>query len=117
MGKFEEAKKRMFESYRHVVTVQDSSSDDEELELNDEQLSRLDEMYDAAHKLCSVIAEEPNLEFDMYYAGTIVEFAVDLLLERGKPIRYPGIVTDEDGSRIEEYCYTDDMLERPIKNN
>ena len=54
-----------------------------------------------------VIPKEPDLEFDMYYAGTIVEFAVMLLLERGKPIRYPGIVTDDDGSRVEEYYSPD----------
>lgn len=103
MGKFEETKKKMINAWRGGKPEDCDDSDDEEVELTESQLIRLDNMYNAAHDLCTVITEEPDLEFDMYYAGTIVEFAVMLLLERGKPIRYPGIVTDDDGSRVEEY--------------
>lgn len=108
MGKFEETKKKMINVWRGGKPEGRGNSDDEEVELTESQLIRLDNMYNAAHDLCTVITEEPDLEFDMYYAGTIVEFAVMLLLERGKPIRYPGIVTDDDGSsRVEEYYSPD----------
>lgn len=105
MGKFEETKKKMINTWRGGKP--EDCDDDDEVELTESQLIRLDNMYNAAHDLCVVITEEPDLEFDMYYAGTIVEFAVMLLLERGKPIRYPGIVTDDDGSRVEEYYFPD----------
>lgn len=108
MGRFEETKKKMISAWRGGKLEDCNSSDDgEEVELTESQLIRLDNMYNAAHELCAVITEEPDLEFDMYYVGTIVEFAVSLLLERGKPIRYPGIVTDDFGSRIEEYYSPD----------
>ena len=83
MGKFEETKKKMINTWRGGKP---EDCDDDEVELTESQLIRLD---------------------NMYYAGTIVEFAVMLLLERGKPIRYPGIVTDDDGSRVEEYYFPD----------
>lgn len=80
MGKFEETKKKMINTWRGGKP---EDCDDDEVELTESQLIRLDNMYNAAHDLCVVITEEPDLEFDMYYAGTIVEFAVMLLLERG----------------------------------
>lgn len=79
--------------------------EDIELEFTREQLSRLDEIYNAATEFCRVLAEDPELEEDMGFVGEIVDYAVDTLVEKlNKPIRYPGIVTvNKPDGTVEEY--------------
>ena len=83
----------------------DSSFDtDGEVELNDEQLARNDEIYNAAYDLCKVLLENEDMEWDMEYIGAVVEGAICEMLSRGHRVRYPGVLTDENGAQtIEEW--------------
>lgn len=77
-----------------------------DVELNDEQLNRNDEIYDAVYNMCKILTENKNLEWDISYIGDIAEFAVNrmLLISGIDKIRFPSIVTDNDGNQsIEEY--------------
>lgn len=77
---------------------------DEEVNLTDEQINRCDEIYNAVLNLCQILTEDKDLEWDMEYLGDITDYAVDTMVSYGKKVRYPGIVTDPDGSQhIEEY--------------
>lgn len=77
-------------------------------ELSDEQSARCDEIYNAVYKMCKVIAGDEELEWDMYYIGEIAELAANMMVNRGYKVRFPAIVTEEDGSQhIEEYYEPD----------
>jgi len=77
---------------------------DEELELNDAQIERVDEVENAVYKMCCVLTESPDLEWNMEYIGEIADFAAELLTKLGHRVRYPAVVTEADGSQhIEEY--------------
>lgn len=85
-------------------------------ELSDEQVARNDEIYDAVYEMCKVMCENENLEWDMYYIGEIAELAANLLITRGEKVRFPSIVTEEDGTQhIEEY-YDPEKEEGDIKH-
>ena len=47
--------------------------ENENLELNDGQLTRIDEIHNAVYGMCKVLPENPNLEWDMYYIGDIAD--------------------------------------------
>lgn len=77
-------------------------------ELSDEQSERCDEIYNAVYEMCKVIAGDEELEWDMYYIGEIAELAANMMVNRGYKVRFPAIVTEEDGSQhIEEYYEPD----------
>jgi len=77
---------------------------DEELELNLEQLTRIDDIHNAVWKLCAVLTEDENLRWDMSYIGEIADLAAEVLVRDGHRVRYPAIVEDEDGTQhIEDY--------------
>ena len=77
-------------------------------ELSDEQSARCDEIYNAVYEMCKVVAGDENLEWDMYYLGEIAELAANMMVGRGYKVRFPAIVTEEDGSlHIEEYYEPD----------
>lgn len=77
---------------------------DEELELTDAQVERVDEVENAVYKMCCVMTENPDLEWNMEYIGEIADFAAELLAKLGHRVRYPAIVTEPDGSQhIEEH--------------
>ena len=77
-------------------------------ELSDEQAARCDEIYNAVYEMCKVVAGDENLEWDMYYLGEIAELAANMMVGRGYKVRFPAIVTEEDGSlHIEEYYEPD----------
>ena len=43
--------------------------------------------------------------FVSYYIGEIAELVANMMVNRGYKVRFPAIVTEEDGSQhIEEYC-------------
>ena len=77
----------------------------DELELNDEQIERLDEIYNGVFELCKIMSENQKLEWNMSFIGEIADCAESILTAHGIKVRFPSIVTDLDGSqRIEEYC-------------
>lgn len=77
---------------------------DKEVELTDRQSERVDEVYDAVYEMCKTLTENENLEWDMYFIGEIADFAANTLVLAGNKVRYPAVVTEEDGSQyIVEY--------------
>ena len=78
--------------------------EDGSLELSDRQIERIDEIHNAVFEMCKVLTEKTDLEWDMYYIGEIADYAANLLCLMGNKVRYPAIVTGEDGKQyIEEY--------------
>jgi hypothetical protein len=76
----------------------------EELELTDAQADRNDEIYEAAFEFCKVLTENPNLKWDMAFLGEIADLAASIMTEQGYKVRFPSVVTEEDGTQyIEEY--------------
>lgn len=77
----------------------------DELELNDEQIERQDEIYNGVFELCKIMSENQELEWNMSFIGEIADYAESILTEHGIKVRFPSIVTDLDGTQyIEEYC-------------
>lgn len=77
---------------------------EEELELDNEQEARNDEIFDTVFELCKVMAENPELEWNMGFIGEIADCAASILGRHGIRVRFPAVVTNEDGSQyIEEY--------------
>ena len=77
-------------------------------ELSDEQSARCDEIYNAVYEMCKVVVGDEELEWDMHYLGEIAELAANMMVNRGYKVRFPAIVTEEDGSQhIEEYYEPD----------
>lgn len=76
----------------------------EELELNDTQADRNDEVYEAAFAFCKVLTENPDLEWNMAFLGEIADLAAGILTNQGHRVRFPSVVTEADGTQyIEEY--------------
>ena len=76
----------------------------EELELSDAQADRNDEIYEAAFEFCKVLTENPDLEWDMAFLGEIADLAAGIMTEQGHKVRFPSVVTEEDGTQhIDEY--------------
>ena len=76
----------------------------EELELSDAQADRNDEIYEAAFEFCKVLTENPDLEWDMAFLGEIADLAAGIMTEHGHKVRFPSVVTEEDGAQhIDEY--------------
>lgn len=77
----------------------------EELELNNEQIERQDEIYNGVFELCKIMAEDQKLEWNMSFIGEIADCAESILMRHGIRVRFPAVVTDPDGvQHIEEYC-------------
>jgi len=78
-----------------------------ELELTGEQIERLDEMYGAVHEAICILAEKDSeeLPYDISIIGDITDAIINALAkDHNIHVRYPGIVTNEDGSQFyEEY--------------
>ena len=75
-----------------------------DIELSAEQISRIDEVDNAIYDMCKILVEDDELEWDMQYIGEIADIAAEILTAYGKRVRYPAVVTDEDGTEhIEEY--------------
>ena len=76
----------------------------EELELTDAQADRNDEIYEAAFEFCKVLTENPDLKWDMAYLGEIADLGAGIMTEQGHKVRFPSVVTEQDGTQyIEEY--------------
>lgn len=77
---------------------------DEKLELSREQAARINEIYDSVYGMCKVLTENPDLQLDMYYIDDIADYAANLLYLLGNRVRYPAVVTGENGKQhVEEY--------------
>lgn len=99
-------KDMVYELYRELVRL---SKELEDLELSEEQIERNDEIYNAVYDMCKVVCENEELEWDMHYIGEIAELAAHLLVERGEKVRFPSVVTENDGTqRIEDYYKPED---------
>lgn len=83
---------------------ENTTNQTEELELSTEQIKRVDQIHNAVLELCRVMAELPTLQYDMSFIGDIADYAASVLVEHRLPVRYPAIVTEEDGTQyIEDY--------------
>ncbi len=126
MGKFAETRRRLFHptglpENTHVQTVYPMydkngeqvgipvKDESDEVELDNDQVARCDEIYAAAYDFCSVIAQKKDLQWSMYSLGEIVETACRMMLTDPMlgidEIWFPSIVTDEDGNEHVEECY------------
>lgn len=74
-----------------------------ELEFSDEQLAKIDEIYNETHSLCKVLSDDENLEWDMILLGEIAEFAAEHLASCGIKVHFPSIVTDGDNEVIRDF--------------
>ncbi len=75
----------------------------QEVELNQSQLERIDELHNAVYDLCVLFTENPDLEWDMHYIGEIADRITDALVEYGERVHYPAVVHDDNGDRIIEW--------------
>lgn len=75
---------------------------DEEVELSDAMLDRIDEVENDVYELCCKLAENDELEWDISYIGEIADVVCDILVRHGIRAHYPAVVTNEDESQ--EIC-------------
>lgn len=81
-----------------------SFNTEEEVELNDDQVCRCDEIENAVYEMCKVFCEKDDLKWDISFIGEIADAAAEILTMHGFRVRYPAIVTEQDGSQwIKEY--------------
>ena len=78
-----------------------------ELELNDRQVARNDEVYNAVFEMCRVLAQKPDMEWDMGFIGEIADYAASVLVSRGFRVRFPAVVTNPDGRQYIAQYYGD----------
>lgn len=79
---------------------------DGKVELNDEQMTRNDEVFGAVYGMCKCLAEDENLPYDDKCLTEIVYFAAEKLKAQGKKVCFPCVVTTGDGSQYIEECWT-----------
>lgn len=65
---------------------------EEELELDNEQAARNDEIYDTVFELCKVMAKNPDLEWNMGFIGEIADCAASILARQGIRVHFPSVV-------------------------
>lgn len=82
-----------------------TDDDFDDVELSNAQIERNDEIYNSVYELCQIMAENEDLEWDMAYIGEIADYAAELLTQRGIKVRFPSIVTDDDGTQHIENFY------------
>ena len=76
---------------------------DEEVELNKEQIRRINEVDNAVYQLCNILVEDQEPVWDIGYISEISDFVVNTLALAGYRVRYPAVVHDEDREYIAEY--------------
>ena len=88
--------------YMNKTTTKNGAA--EELELTDAQADRNDEIYEAAFEFCKVLTENSDLEWNMAFLGEIADLAASIMTRQGHKVRFPSVVTEQDGTQyIEEY--------------
>lgn len=75
-----------------------------ELTFTDKQLERLDEIDNTVYEALLVLLEknEDELPWDMELIGNVTDAIAETCESLGHHVRYPSIVTNEDGSQIYE---------------
>lgn len=76
-----------------------------DVELNETQLERIDEIYNAVYEMCKVVANDESLEWNMRYIGEIADDVSYILAHcLNKPIYFPAIVYDTNfETHVEDY--------------
>lgn len=69
---------------------------DENLELTNEMIVRIDEIDNTIQQCLCVLAEK-DVDWDMEIIGRVAEYCQSVLAEHGIEMRWPGVVTREDG--------------------
>lgn len=87
--------------------IPDGPSLDKEVELSDAQLQRNDDIYTAVTKMCRVLTENDEQEFNMSIVGPIADYAAMLLTREGNKVRFPSVVQDTAGRVYIEDYYDD----------
>lgn len=87
--------------------IPDGSPLDKEVELSDAQLQRNDDIYAAVTKMCRVLTENNEQEFNMSIVGPIADYAAMLLTREGNKVRFPSVVQDTAGHIYIENYYDD----------
>lgn len=72
-----------------------------DLTLTNAQLERLDTIYGTVYQALLVLLEktETELPWDMELIGDVTDSIAYICEEKGHHLRYPGIVTADDGSQ------------------
>lgn len=83
---------------RRATNEEVASHFGEELELTDEMLARNDEIDNAVFACLCTLAEQ-DFEWDMEIIGEVTEDIRSVLERHGIKMRWPGIVTNEDGTQ------------------
>lgn len=89
------------------MPIPDGSPLDKEVELSDAQLQRNDDIYAAVTKMCRVLTENNEQEFNMSIVGPIADYAAMLLTREGNKVRFPPVVQDTAGHIYIENYYDD----------
>ena len=71
----------------------------DEIELNSNQIARIDEIDNAIYKVLTVITCNENLKWNIELIGPISDMIVEFLSNKGYIIYYPTIVDQDDGNR------------------
>lgn len=71
---------------------------EKELELTDEMVERNDTIYNSIYECICILAEN-NIEWDMKMIGEITESVISILSTYGIKVRYPSVVTEENGTQ------------------
>lgn len=89
------------------MPIPDGSPLDKEVELSDAQLQRNDDIYAAVTKMCRVLTENNEQEFNMSIVGPISDYAAMLLTREGNKVRFPSVVQDTASHIYIENYYDD----------
>jgi hypothetical protein len=85
-------------------------NENEQLELTNEMIERNDEIYNTIQNCIGTLAEK-EVEWNMEIIGGVTDAIIDILHNHGIRVRYPGVVTELDGSQhYENYEYEDDEV-------
>lgn len=95
--------------------MQEKVINEEELELNEVQVARNDEIYNAVFEVCKVMTENPSLEYDINFIGEIAEYAALTLTRHKKRVHFPSIVTNPDSTQYIEEFYNEDTFSKQIR--
>jgi hypothetical protein len=80
------------------------NTEDEELELSDDDLERNDEIDNAVFDCVRILAEDDDIEWNMQIIAETTDAIKSVLADHDIKVRHPHIATHEDGSQtIEEY--------------
>lgn len=83
----------------------------DELELTNGQVMQLEDLNNAAYEYLNILAFDQGLEWDVESLHALHEFASGLVVRKGYKAYYPSIVSDENGTRRENYYEPEPEIE------